>query len=61
MTESEARQHMGLKDSDTISEAGVLSIIKSCEAQLKVWSISKNDRQECERNIEACKALLKGG
>ena len=60
MTEREARVFFGLKDTDPISEDGVLSIIKSNEEQLKVWSIGKYDRRECEQTIEACKALLRG-
>ena len=58
MTVQEARAFFGLKDTDPISEEGLLSIIKSNEAQLKVWSIGKSDKQECEKTIEACKTLL---
>lgn len=60
MTVQEARDYFGLKDTDSISESGILSIIKSNEEQLKVWSISKQDRAECEQTIQACKVLLKG-
>lgn len=58
MTEREARDFFGLKDTDPISRDGVLSIIKSNEEQLKVWSIGKSDRHKCEQTIEACKVLL---
>ena len=60
MTEREARDYFGLKDTDPISTDGLLSIIKSNEEQLKVWSIGKSDRHKCEQTIEACKALLRG-
>ena len=60
MTVQEARAFFGLKDTDPISESGLLSIIKSNEEQLRVWSISKQDKKECEMTIEACKSLLRG-
>jgi hypothetical protein len=57
MTEAEARKRFGLTKQDRISQEGVSWLIARTEDLLGVWSISKADRAELEKDLEAYKVL----
>ena len=59
MTKQEARNHFKLKDTDVVYKDGILSVKRSAEHLLKVWSIASDTRKRCLLDIEACEALLK--
>lgn len=59
MTEAEARKRFGLSAHDKVSQEGVSWLIARTEELLGVWSISKADRVELEKDLEAYKVLQK--
>ena len=59
MTAKEAREHFGLKDSDTIHKENIRMLKRNAESMMNIWSISKYDRAEIAKDIEAYNALLK--
>lgn len=59
MTTIEARKMFGLKDTDNLSAEGILGMIRNTQEYLGTWSISKYDREDAERQLEALVILYK--
>ena len=59
MTLREAKDIFGLKDSDKLNADGILSMIKSTQEYLGIWSISKFDRENAEKELNALIILYK--
>ena len=47
-----------IKKGDVVSKEGIISLIRSIENQLKVWSITKYDRANLEKELNELKDLL---
>ena len=59
MTLKEARNMFGLKDNDKLDTDGILSMIKSTQEYLGTWSISKFDKENAEKELNALIVLYK--
>lgn len=58
MTYAEARASFGIKENETINQAGVKYLIECEEELLATGLLNKHDRAEIRKTIEALKALL---
>ena len=58
MTIAQARAHFGLKDGDKVLRSGLESIKAAAQKRLAVWSLSKVDKQELCKEIEAVETLM---
>lgn len=59
MTTIEARKMFGLKETDSLNTEGILGMILNTQEYLGTWSISKYDREDAERQLEALVILYK--
>lgn len=58
MTLAEAKARFGIKDTDSIKKDGIQYLLKNAEEQQKVWSLSRDMREEINKDINAYKKLL---
>lgn len=59
MTTTAAREMFGLRDTDRIDAEGILSLIESTKKHLETWSLTRYDREDAERELEALEVLYK--
>ena len=59
MTTTAAREMFGLRDTDKLDAEGILSLIESTKKHLETWSLTRYDREEAERELEALEVLYK--
>ena len=61
MTVNEAKNLLGLKETDEITErnmSGLLSLRETTEELLRVWSRSKFDKENDKKQLEAIDLLI---
>ena len=61
MTVNEAKNLLGLKETDEITErnmSGLLSLRETTEKLLRVWSRSKSDKENDKKQLEAIDLLI---